>query len=98
MFYDDNLKMRSRVNLNDLSASEVFTHYLKHYQISLLLRATERNAASFEQKSKAREQLTIAERKISYWERHKRFEFTNENIRCLTAVKQMNMSDVCVNL
>lgn len=94
MFYNDNVKMRIRVNFRYIDAN---TYYLKHYQISLLLRATMHNATNFRHKAIANEQLIIAERKISFFERHKNFDLSqilNDVIR----LKKMNMSQVCIAL
>lgn len=71
--------------------------YLKHYQIALLLRATVKNAVDFKHKQVAREQLSIAERKISFWERHKNFDLS---LICnnLMSLKKCDMSQVCIAL
>lgn len=80
--------------MNTLDAN---SYYLKHYQIALLLRATEKNAINFNHKAIAREQLTIAERKLSFFERHKNFDLS-QILNDIIRLKRHNYHDVCIAL
>ncbi len=95
MFYDDNdVKTRVRINMKTADAN---SYYLRHYQIALLLKATMKNATDFKQKAFAREQMTIAERKMTFWARHDNFNIS-QIFNTMIVLKNQDFSRVCVNL
>ena len=91
LFYQENVKSRARFVNN--KATE---YYCKHYQIALILKATIKNTTDCKNRMIANEQLSIAERKMMFWERKEEFDM-KQALSEIAKMKNCNFANVCVD-
>lgn len=77
--YDDNPKPHSGGRF-DFDSADATKFYLEHYSNYMMLKFMAQNELStFSEKTQARKELVICERKMEWWRRHHNFDTNRAN-------------------